>query len=111
MNDILNEPGGSAKVKARQPDAGKLVAGVSARASSLPIGWGHCGRVMDKAACADASARLPTKLFLYPLGWLLMALAATIGAPFWFDVLSMLMRLRASGLVPARREVQGGAAP
>lgn len=101
----------TAQAVAGQPDAGKLVAGVSARASSLPIGWGHCERVMDKAACADASARLPTKLFLYPLGWLLMALAATIGAPFWFDVLSMLMRLRASGLVPARREVQGGAAP
>ena len=66
---------------------------------------------MAKAACEDDLASLPTKFFPYPLGWLLMALAATIGAPFWLDVLSMLMRLRASGLVPAPREVQGGAAP
>lgn len=101
----------TAQAVASQPEAGKRVAEVSARASSLPIGWGHCARVMAKASCEDDLASLPTKFFLYPLGWLLMALAATIGAPFWFDVLSMLMRLRASGLVPAPREVQGGAAP
>lgn len=31
------------------------------------------------------------------LGWLLTALAATLGAPFWFDLLSRLMRVRATG--------------
>jgi len=96
---------------AREPDAAKRSEFVSARVPALPIGWGNCTRVMDEASCADSLSSLATKFFLYPLGWLVTALATMIGAPFWFDMLSMLMRLRASGLVPASRESQGGAAP
>ncbi|QEC68037.1 hypothetical protein FRZ67_12250 [Panacibacter ginsenosidivorans] len=42
--------------------------------------------------------------FLYPdasfrnfIGWLLTALAISLGAPFWFDMLNKLMKLRGSG--------------
>lgn len=33
-------------------------------------------------------------------GWMITAFAATLGAPFWFDMLSKLMKLRGSGSNP-----------
>jgi hypothetical protein len=38
------------------------------------------------------------------LGWLLTALAGAIGAPFWFDQLSKIVTLRASGRSPDERD-------
>ncbi len=35
-----------------------------------------------------------------PLGWLITALALTLGAPFWFDLLSKFISLRAAGTKP-----------
>ncbi len=35
-----------------------------------------------------------------PLGWLLTAMAMTLGAPFWFDLLSKFISLRAAGTKP-----------
>lgn len=35
------------------------------------------------------------------LGWLITAAAATLGAPFWFDLLKKVANLRGSGTVPA----------
>ena len=35
-----------------------------------------------------------------PLGWLLTAMALTMGAPFWFDLLSRFVSLRAAGTKP-----------
>jgi hypothetical protein len=35
------------------------------------------------------------------LGWLITAAAATLGAPFWFDLLRKVANLRGSGTVPA----------
>ncbi|MDO6435423.1 hypothetical protein Q4E93_32715 [Flavitalea sp. BT771] len=32
-----------------------------------------------------------------PIGWLLTALAISLGAPFWFDLLNKLVKLRAAG--------------
>lgn len=34
-------------------------------------------------------------------GWILAALAATLGAPFWFDMLSRFVRVRGTGTKPA----------
>jgi len=36
------------------------------------------------------------------LGWVLTALAASLGAPFWFDLLSKIVTIRSSGNVPGR---------
>jgi hypothetical protein len=36
------------------------------------------------------------------IGWLITALAASLGAPFWFDTLNLFMRARATGDVPAK---------
>lgn len=37
-------------------------------------------------------------------GWLLTAAALSLGAPFWFDAMSRLVRLRASGAVPGTQD-------
>jgi hypothetical protein len=36
-------------------------------------------------------------------GWLITALAAAQGAPFWFDLLNKLLQLRGSGTKPAEQ--------
>lgn len=40
---------------------------------------------------------------LKALGWTLTAVAATLGAPFWFDLLSRLMHVRATGVDATNR--------
>jgi hypothetical protein len=54
-------------------------------ALQLPIGW--------------TDAQSYTSFRVWPLmiaGWLLTALAATLGAPFWFDVLNKVMNVRST---------------
>ena len=78
----------------------------------LPVGW------TDKSG--DAFRRWPgwmpsetdTKTWAimwsetirdHILGWLLTALAASLGAPFWFDILNKVMTIRSAGLVPEKK--------
>jgi hypothetical protein len=53
--------------------------------------------------------------FITLLGWVLTALAISIGAPFWFDMLNKVIRMRASGPKPrddpAGGPAAGGSAP
>jgi hypothetical protein len=41
-------------------------------------------------------------------GWLITALAISLGAPFWFDLLNKLVKLRAAGPRPATGSDEGG---
>jgi hypothetical protein len=41
------------------------------------------------------------------LGWLITALALSLGSPFWFDILNKLIKLRTGGR-PSEGEVRGG---
>jgi hypothetical protein len=52
----------------------------------MPIGWDRAGAAPDSAAA----------FFRALLGWLITAFAATLGAPFWFDVLNKVMVIRAT---------------
>ncbi len=68
---------------------------IQAELKKLPLGWGH--------------ADTPTDV----LGWMVKAvgivftaLALAFGAPFWFDVLSKLIQLRASGRKPQTAAAQ-----
>ncbi|MEP6670047.1 MAG: hypothetical protein ABJF10_12885 [Chthoniobacter sp.] len=61
----------------------------------LPIGW-HKGD-WDKAF-ADFPSGLRTIL-----GWVLTALAASLGAPFWFDTLNKIVTIRAGGRAPEEK--------
>jgi hypothetical protein len=58
----------------------------------LPIGWKDNG---------DGTAKDP--LDKHILGWILTALTASLGAPFWFDLLSKFMVMRSTSN-PERKE-------
>jgi hypothetical protein len=55
----------------------------------IPFGW-HEG--------PNDPARVSGHLGRTAIGWLLTFLALSLGAPFWFDALSKLARLRTSGV-------------
>src|SRR5262245_1348395 len=59
----------------------------------LPLGWGG-----DKVL----SSREPGAWASKVAGLLLTALAASLGAPFWFDLVNKLMNVRSTGNVPPR---------
>jgi hypothetical protein len=58
-------------------------------ALDLPVGWND----------ANDNFNLATVV-----GWLLTAVAISLGAPFWFDTLSKLSRLRTTGRKPSRED-------
>ena len=68
----------------------------------FPAGWNQ-----EAKQAWDFSGFSSTKawyLFLVVLGWLLTAIAVTLGAPFWFDLLNKTLGLntRLSGATPAK---------
>jgi hypothetical protein len=70
----------------------------------LPIGWNAGAEAMIdpalKAAWARGTGAAWAAAFVpalqLALGWLMTALALTLGAPFWFDVLNKLVQLRSA---------------
>ena len=86
----------------------------------LPIGW-KCPRLErareEKASlgerlaaywpCArDAAPTLrPTTI----LGWIMTAVALSLGAPFWFDLLQKFMNVRGAGARPRREDEKASA--
>ena len=79
--------------------ADKLFAAVGLNGElAQPIGWAHYKlETMDRTE--------PLELFA---GWLITAFAALFGAPFWFDMLQLFVRLKSSG--PSPDEKAGGSA-
>jgi hypothetical protein len=55
---------------------------------SLGLGWD---------GYFDEEGSLAAKLFFSILGWLITALAISLGAPFWFDLLAKLVNIRGAG--------------
>ncbi|HEV2125030.1 MAG TPA: hypothetical protein VGW38_19960 [Chloroflexota bacterium] len=53
---------------------------------SLPIGWSDDAR--------------PSTWYVALAGWLVSAMAISMGAPFWFDLLGRVSRLRSTGVRP-----------
>jgi hypothetical protein len=75
--------------KAGDPDSAGNAAG-KVDELRLPVGWGGSNSPKD---LGDVVHRLP--------GWLISIAAISLGAPFWFDAMSRIARLRGSG-VPER---------
>jgi hypothetical protein len=78
----------------------------SLAALKLPIGW------EDESNPAGDNKNTGSwyswnNLFIYILGWLLTALAATLGAPFWFDMLNKIMVIRGT-VKPAEKSGEEG---
>ena len=60
----------------------------------LPIGWNAGNRPCDIGGAID---EIP--------GWLITIAALNLGAPFWFDLLSRMARLRGSGVAEPPRSL------
>ncbi|HEX4871851.1 MAG TPA: peptidoglycan-binding domain-containing protein [Nevskiaceae bacterium] len=73
-------------VEAGPPSGEREDAYAALREARLPIGWSQAAREQDDV--------------LRLIGWLISALAASLGAPFWFDALSRLVSLRTAGARP-----------
>ena len=78
----------------------------NAYALSIPIGWVSKGTSQD----VKYGQIRPTgiweardRFLQHIVGWLLTALAATLGAPFWFDTLNRIISIRSSGKAPEER--------
>ena len=64
---------------------------------SLPVGWG-----------GSQPEYFQKSWLMAVLGWLLTALAASLGAPFWFDTLNRFINVRAAGKVPDQPATNNG---
>lgn len=84
---LISSPAPNATVP---PDIGSAVDAVNAKIAAfpVPIGWHH-----DDSPSLNPWWRKVIGLFI-------TALAASLGAPFWFDTLSKLANLRSAGAKP-----------
>jgi hypothetical protein len=81
-----------------------LVALTSMLQADLPVGWapGHFMEASDGHGGWHTVWVFPSALWSM-FGWLITAIAALFGAPFWFDVLQSVIRLKGSGPSPAEK--------
>ncbi len=84
---------------APQPDLNAEKAIAELQSFPLPIGW---------SVKTVPKLDVPTGLELV-LGWLITAFATLFGAPFWFDALQGIVRLKGSGPSPAEKQSGTGA--
>ena len=77
------------------PNARQAVADLA----TLPIGWTERARIDWKSNPAVVA-----------LGWFITALAALFGAPFWFDTLRQIARLKGTGPSPSEKKADIAAA-
>jgi hypothetical protein len=86
-----------------QPDLQASLARLQ-QVSPLPLWWSHYSE--------DTANLSPGQCALYwlelVLGWLITAAATLFGAPFWFDLLQKVVRLKSAG--PSPREKREGTA-
>lgn len=68
----------------------------------LPIGWVRNPNQAETNMRLGLPARgeYGDALVYHLLGWLITAIAATLGAPFWFDMLNKIMSIRSAGKSP-----------
>jgi len=101
--------------------ADSLINGDIAKTNGLlGLGWSEV-RLADSKwckACKNEQAsffwsgfkcclNVAAKCLLLFLGWLITALAMSLGAPFWFDLLNKLMKLRSSVSTPSNAQNKG----
>jgi ElaB/YqjD/DUF883 family membrane-anchored ribosome-binding protein len=91
-NDSLNIQS-NAETREQVAQVNTLVTDQLAHARS-PLGLGWYPDELKKLKPVDWGLKI--------LGWLITALAISLGAPFWFDVLKRLVNIRSSGNAPSK---------
>jgi hypothetical protein len=79
----------------------------------FPVGWppGHFFDIQDETGHWEALWVAPFSLWYRPvLGWFITAVAALFGAPFWFDALQSIVRLKGAGPSPEEKATNRAAA-
>lgn len=78
----------------------------------FPVGWApdHFLEVGDGKGGWVKLSESPLSFFSPLVGWIITAFAALFGAPFWFDTLQSLIRLKGAGPSP-QEKLDGRAAP
>jgi len=66
-------------------------------ATGLPVGWADAQLAYFRD---DDGNWLVSRISLALFGWLLTALAGSLGAPFWFDTLNRFINVRGNGRAP-----------
>lgn len=75
-------------------------------ALGLPIGWvwdASPSQIKNGLAIPRDAATVGDRMLQHSLGWLITALAATLGAPFWFDTLNRVISIRSAGKAPEEK--------
>jgi hypothetical protein len=67
----------------------------------LPIGW-------SSAPAASSQGAMPRLVSV--LGWLITAIATVFGAPFWYDILQTVVRIKGAGPSPQEKKTGSAAA-
>ncbi len=78
----------------------------------FPVGWtpGHFLDIQDDTGHWEAIWNKPFSVWYRPLlGWFITAIAALFGAPFWFDALQSIIRLKGAGPSPEDKELKRAA--
>ncbi len=72
-----------------------------------PLGLGWAPTYTEQLTTAETNGRSVLVFFLIKLfGWFITALAVSLGAPFWFDLLQKVINIRNAGVRPPSREEQ-----
>lgn len=66
------------------------------QSAGLPIGWSNSGLTAAGKMVQGSWLQIAAGVLYLLMGWFAMALAATMGAPFWFDLLGRFVAVRAS---------------
>lgn len=70
-----------------------------------PLGLGWQKSISQQLEEAQAKGREAWKFYIFKLfGWIVTALAVSLGAPFWFDMLQKVINIRNSGIRPQDAE-------
>lgn len=72
---------------------------------SIPIPLGYQAAVTERQEAAQATWQFPIARRL--LGWAITAIAISMGANFWFDLLKKLVNVKASGRAPNEKPQSG----
>jgi hypothetical protein len=67
-------------------------------------GWSEDWQKFNGSGVQALAAWLGTVIWLHGLGWILTAVAVSLGAPFWFDTLNRFMNIRNAGRAPNERK-------
>lgn len=70
--------------------------------STLPLGWGRANinQQFNLDQIYELNRIKPTNIIKALLGWLLTAIAISMGSSFWFDLLNKLINVRNTGSKP-----------